>query len=113
MTIDKMATERDHALARAAAAAMEVRERAANVTVDMGTQYDGRSVHYHIPERVKGAIRALPIDPDAQEALDNLLSKAREDAIREAADIVNKNRDISGWVSHDAILALLNDGGQP
>ena len=89
----------DHALAQAAAAAMEMRDRAAQA-----------AYHWWDDDDVRQHIRALPTDPDAQKALDEMLEKAREDAIREAADIVNKNRDISGWVSHDAILALINDG---
>lgn len=123
--IEKMATKRDQAQARAAAATMEMRERAASVTVDLGPRYDGRPVHYHIPENVKSVIRALPIDPDAQKALDQMLAKAREDAIREAletfrAQIESMRQNVGDWsISEvpeavndtlDDILALLNDG---
>lgn len=104
--IARLTTERDTALARASAAALEMRERAADCA-DIKCSKHGQ---YSLAQSCRDAIRALPIDPDAQQALDKMLAKAREDAIREAAAIVNKNRDISGWVSHDAILALLNDG---
>lgn len=58
-------------------------EAAACVTVGMGPRYDGRSVHYHIPERVKGAIRALT-PSDAQAALDKMLAAARAEAAEAA-----------------------------
>ena len=65
----------------------EAYRAAACVTVDMGPRYDGRSVHYHIPERVKGAIRALT-PADAKAALSKMLAQARLEgwrAGREAA----------------------------
>lgn len=110
----KTQTERDQALARAAAAAMEMRERSADAAEDYCSDMPDLAGHGH-SVGIKDRIRTLPIgpiDPDSQKALDKMLVQAREDAIREAADIVNKNRDISGWVSHDAILALINDGGR-
>lgn len=110
----ELEAERDQALARAAAAAMEMRERAVSVTVDLGPRYDGRPVHYHIPENVKSAIRTLPIDPDAQKALDQMLAKAREDAIREAAGAMKPmlRSMLSRGQAAQTILALLNEGEQ-
>lgn len=108
MQIEAMQEGRDQARARAASAAMDMRERAAGVCAHHLTD----EADMLLADMWAEHIRALPIDPDAQKALDKMLAKAREDAIREAADIVSKNRDISGWVSHDAILALLNEGGR-
>lgn len=102
----------EEALARAATAALEMRERAVSVTVDLGPGYDGRPVHYHIPENVKSAIRALPIDPDTQKVLGRMLVKAREDAIGEAAKVAIKQAYYGDHSTAKAILALLNDGGR-
>lgn len=120
--------ERDNALARAAAAAMEMRERAAehawnkrDLLADAekkqidagltGRDYYGRRLEAELLSR---SIRALPIDPDAQKALDRMLAKAREDAIREAAHLIECDGDALGGKSGaaKAILALLNDGGR-
>ena len=60
-------------------------DMAASVTVDMGPRYDGRSVHYHIPEKVKGAVRALT-PADAQAALGKLLYEARLEGWRAGRD---------------------------
>lgn len=105
------------ALARAAAAAMEMREQAAVRCYEDQGRFD-------TPDR----IRALTIDPDAKKALDQMLAKAREDGIREAADVLAREYNIcdipiNGVVINgseltspascrDAILALLNDGGR-
>ena len=45
---------------------------------------------------------------DEIEAISALLAEARAEALREAAKICNENRDVSGWVSRDAILALID-----
>lgn len=110
MQIEAMQKGRDQALACAAAAAMEMREAAAGVTMLVGDHQ---------------RIRALPIDPDAQKALDRLLAKAREDALREAletfrAQIESMRQNVGDWsISEvpeavndtlDDILALLNEG---
>lgn len=103
---EKAEAERDQALARAAAAAMEMREQAASATREMqdinpvGKDYGRENAIY----QAETMIRALPIDPDAQKALDAMLAQAQEDAIREAADAYKNGIG--------AILALLNDGGR-
>ena len=116
------ADERDAALARANAAT-EMRERAAEAYEDGFPEWDTFSA-------AATAIRALPIDPDAQKALDKMLVKARGDAIREAASVCSKIslrywsewKDGANMLSQGAsdgadecdaaILALLNDGGR-
>lgn len=95
---EKAESERDEAKAQLGA----VIEQAAQAAYQWWDDDDAQELRQHIRD----------IDPDAQKALDKMLAKAREDAIREAADIVNKNRDISGWVSHDEILTLINEGGR-
>ena len=75
-----MTTERNQALAQAAAAAaMDMRERAAT-----HTQWTAWGERHVLTEAARKAIRALPIDSDAQEALDKLLAETRENAIKEA-----------------------------
>lgn len=96
--IARLTAERDQALARAADAAMEMRDRAAQ---EMPTTFS----YNHL----SGRIRTLPIDPDAQKALDRLLAKAREDAIREAAELFTH---IEAYPVKSRILALLNEGGR-
>lgn len=117
--IARLTAERDQALARAAAAAMDMRE--------MAEQWAQRHYNSKMHQTyIKGTIRALPIDPDAQKALDKLLSQVRADAIREAAGVLTREFNISdisidGVTLHGcnmappyacryAILALLNDG---
>ena len=88
-------------------------DAAACVTVDMGPRYDGRSVHYHIPERVKGAIRAIT-PADAQAALDKMLAAARLEgwwAGREAAarSCVLSGQDLAegDWGSEGRDMAVM------
>lgn len=121
------ATERDQSHAQAAAAAMDMRERAAT-----HTQWTAWGERHVLTEAARKAIRALPIDPDAQKALDKLLAQAREDAIREAAALcapkkakVTRGNRFTPSVTNpqsaaaqaarkqcqDSILALLTDGG--
>ena len=99
--------ERDQALARAAAAAGEMRERAAEAYEDGFPEWDTFSA-------AASAIRALPIPTDAKEALDKLLAKAREDAIREASQAMKPmlRSMISRGQASETILALLNEGEQ-
>lgn len=108
--ITDLETERDEALARAAAAAMEMRERAAAVS----GHYMSDEVDELLLDIWREDIRALPIDTDAQKALDKMLAKAREDAIREAAHLIECDGDALGGKpgAAKAILALLNDGGR-
>lgn len=126
--IARLTAERDQALARAAAAAMEMRERAAehawnkrDLLADAekkqidagltGRDYYGRRLEAELLSR---SIRALPIDPDAQKALDKLLAKSREDAIRLSASIAESWKAFDGEdyrPVESVILALLNDGG--
>lgn len=97
--IARLTAERDQALARAAAAAMEMRDRAAKRIESLGFS--------------AGFIHSLTIDPDAQKALDKMLAKVRKDAIREAADLCKSPFVGRCWEDcHDAILALLTDGGR-
>lgn len=126
----KLTAERDQALAQAATAAMEMRERAAehawnkrDLLADAekkqidagltGRDYYGRRLEAELLSR---SIRALPIVPDAQKALDKMLARVREDAIREAAAVSGHYMSDEGdelllsmW--REDILALLNDGG--
>lgn len=116
---------RDQALAQAAAAALEMRKRA-TVTYAMYSGVD-----------LTKRLNSLPIDPDAQKALDRMLaeaeqrgyanameaerkdadqriSKAREDAIRLSASIAEAWKAFDGEDYRPveaAILALLTDGG--
>ena len=68
------------------------------------------------PETVQAYISDLEADRDELEFLLNegiatdadTRQQARNDALREAAKICNENRDVSGWVSRDAILALID-----
>ena len=85
------------AVAAAEAAALE---RAAKV------------VHDNLPltgHKVADAIRAL-ITPGARTALDAALADARKagrlEGLREAVRICDRNDQVSGWVSRDAIIAL-------
>lgn len=124
----ELEAERDQALARAAAAAMEMRERAAehawnkrDLLADAekkqidagltGRDYYGRRLEAELLSRT---IRDLPIDPDAQKALDRLLAQAREDAIREAAGAMKPmlRSMLSRGQAAQTILALLNEGEQ-
>lgn len=137
--IARLTAELDQALARAAAAATDMLERAAEI-MDSPAQYwdaiwTGRDSV--LIKKYAKSIRALDIDPDAQKALDRLLteaeqrgyakameaerkdsdqriSKAREDAIREAAHLIECDGDALGGKSGaaKAILALLTDGGR-
>lgn len=61
-------------------------------------------------QAIAAAIRAQPHD---RTALDRMLAEhevrlreAREKALRDAAAVCDKNEQVSGWVSRDAILAL-------
>ena len=61
-----------------------------------------------------------PIDTDAQKALDRLLVKAREDALKEAAAEAGRPDEDDDRLDRqcriivrEQIRALLNDGGQP
>lgn len=109
--VERLTAERDHALAQAAAAAMEMRDRAAN-SVEGWSLYTVEGDPFEALAAEE--IRNLPIDPDAQQALNQLLAKAREDAIREAAHLIECDGDALGGKSGaaKAILALLNDGGR-
>lgn len=112
--IARLTAERDQALARAAAAAMEMRDRAAKVCDDDGvsttSDAEGRMIAVWLSDAAS-EIRALPIDTDAHKALDKMLAQAREDAIREAASACDWG-DIHGDNAVTVILSLLNDGGQ-
>ncbi|SEN50188.1 hypothetical protein SAMN04489859_100877 [Paracoccus alcaliphilus] len=107
--------------ARAAAAAMEMRERAVSLATYEPEECDrlGSTSQMEVCDFGEWIniddVRALPIDPDAQKALDKMLARAREDAIREAAHLIECDGDALGGKSGaaNAILALLNDGGQP
>ena len=93
-------------------------EAAACVTVGMGPRYDGRSVHYHIPERVKGAIRALT-PADAQAALDKMLAEARAMESTRADNLMRERDDalmrLGSLTEHLARLAEAKDhaDGEP
>lgn len=47
------------------------------------------------------------------DTIPTLLADARAEALREAAKICNENRDVSGWVSRDSILALIDAPPRP
>lgn len=113
------------ALAQAAAAAMEMRERAERDCRGWDDLECDPSINL-----ISNSIRALPIDPDAQKALDRLLAKAREDAIREMdmpGSFIDSWHKVTEWCEAEgetvsaqtawgevkqAILALLTDGGR-
>ena len=104
--VKHVVAERDQALAQAAAAAMEMRERCVRVL----DNYTGTGF-------LADQILALPIDPDAQKALDKMLAQARDVAIREAASVsghyMSTDEDellLDMW--REDILDLLNDGGR-
>lgn len=59
---------------------------------------DGMSTAYH-------AIRAQPHD---RTALDRIIADTRAKALRGAAKVCDKNEHVSGWVSRDAILAMID-----
>lgn len=86
-------------------------EVAANITVDMGPRYDGRPVHYHIPENVKLAIRALT-SADAQAALDARINAAREEGwvmgLREAGAVASAVSYDGDYVA-ERILAKIKE----
>jgi len=90
-----------HRVSALLATAFEV---AANIAVDMGVRYDGRTVHYHIPDSVKPHIRALA-PADAQAALDARINAAREEGrimgLREGAEIA-KNRH-EAWTDDSGV----------
>ena len=143
--IARLTAERDQALARAAeitssatalaaAAAMEMRERAASSDLWLPLiqeQSEGEWTQKQIEQDADNfgaAVRALPIDPDAQKALDKLLAKAREDAIREMVmpvSFIGSWHKVTEWCEAEgeavsaqtawgevkqAILTLLNEG---
>lgn len=115
----EVTAERDQALAQAAAAAVEMRERAAGVLDEIRTIISNGDLTQGVRLDMidKLALRDLPIDPDALKALDKMLAKSREDAIREAAAVsghyMSTEADellLDMW--REDILDLLTDGGQ-
>lgn len=70
--ITRLTAERDAALARAGAAAMDMREQAATCTE--WTAWGER----RIPDPISTRIRVLPIASDAQAALDKLIREAEQ-----------------------------------
>lgn len=59
--------------------------------------------------RTAGHIR-YHVQADASAALDAMLAKAREDALREAAEMVNRNLGKPAHHAHAAIIALIHTG---
>lgn len=56
-------------------------------------------------ERIAAAIRNQPHD---RTALDRIIADTRAEALRDAAKVCDKNEHVSGWVSRDAILAMID-----
>lgn len=99
--ITRLTAERDTALAQVAAA-YEAAEDAVNILAG-----DDCTIRWAMYE-----IRDLT-PTDAQEALDKMLAKAREYAIREAALELEISCGHKATPEiRDGILALLNDGGR-
>lgn len=53
------------------------------------------------------AVGAIRNQPHSRAALSRLLADVETKALRKAAEVCDKNENVSGWVSRDAILALI------
>lgn len=115
---------------QAAAAAMEMREAASKICDGTAKYHISDPDGIEVVRMTSAEIRALPINPDAQKALNRLLAKAREDAIRDVempGSFICTWHKVTEWCEKEgetvsaqtawgevkqALAVLLNDGGR-